>query len=190
MQERIGSWISVFLIGVVGVLSGACTPKPTGFLSDYSNLRREGRNMKYRNPNTLADYKAFIIDPVEMHFLTGSPPFGMDRAEMRRLTDHLRYAVKAAIADAYPVVREPGPGVARVRLAITGLAKDRALGGASMEGEVVDSLTGEQIAAAILAHESTFLTQSQPLTDWARAQAVMDIWAKRMRATLDEIHGE
>jgi hypothetical protein len=59
------------------------------------------------------------------------------------------------------------------------------LGGASMEFEVLDSQTGVQIGAAIESQLGNRLSL-KGMSKWGDAKAVMDDWAKRLRARLDE----
>jgi hypothetical protein len=61
------------------------------------------------------------------------------------------------------------------------------LGGASMEAEVVDSLTGEQIGAVIESQKGKRLSL-KGLSKWGDAKAVMNGWAKRFKERLDEAH--
>jgi hypothetical protein len=62
------------------------------------------------------------------------------------------------------------------------------IGGASMEAEVIDSQTGEQIGAVIQSQKGKRISMSG-LKKWGDAKAVMDDWVKRFRKLLDEAHG-
>ena len=78
-----------------------------------------------------------------------------------KIKNYMHDALVNAIKDRYEVTYRPGPGVARVRVALTDIKKANVLmnihpasklvgsglGGASLEAELVDSQTGEQIAA-------------------------------------------
>ena len=57
----------------------------------------------------------------------------------------------------------------------------------SMEGEVIDSQTGEQIGAVIQTQKGSRLSLAG-VKKWGDAKAVMDEWAKRFRKRLDEAH--
>ena len=61
------------------------------------------------------------------------------------------------------------------------------LGGASMEAELLDSLTGEQVGAVVQNQKGSRLSMSGT-KEWGDAKAVMDEWAKRFRKRLDEVH--
>jgi hypothetical protein len=110
-------------------------------------------------------------------------------------------ALVNAIEDKYEIVYRPGPDVARARLAITDLKKTRiiqnilpigkvagtGLGGATLEAELVDSQTGEQIGAIVESQIGERLSLDGYST-WGDAKGIMDRWAKRFRTRLDEAH--
>jgi len=102
----------------------------------------------------------------------------------------------------YQVVEVPGPGTATIRLGITDVddtigvlnisiytkITGAGLGGAAMEGEVIDSVTGEQIGAAIRwGSGSRFLRAG--FTHTGDAKILIDRWAKGLRERIDKGHG-
>jgi hypothetical protein len=60
-----------------------------------------------------------MVDSVIFFFADKSEYKGIDPQEMKELSDKFNQAVVAAFKDKYPVVAEPGPDVARIRIAIT-----------------------------------------------------------------------
>jgi hypothetical protein len=62
------------------------------------------------------------------------------------------------------------------------------VGGASMEAEVVDSMTGEQIAAIVQSKKGSRIPFTN-LGDWTAAKNVMDAWGERLQKTLESMHG-
>ena len=173
--------------------------KRTGFLSDYSRLERKSDvSYSYVGPS-VGSYSQFIVDPVKAHFHTGSKASKLSNEEMTDLQNYMHMAVLKALGDGYRIVYQPGPGVARIRIALTDVKKSKVvqnvlpaskivgsgLGGASMEIEVLDSQTGVQIGAAIESQLGSRLSL-QGITKWGDAKAVMDDWAKRLRTRLDE----
>ena len=176
------------------------TPKPVGFLSDYSRLTAEGSNLRYVNEERLADYSKFLVDPVKIHFHEGAKGRDTDSATLRRLKTALHAAIVESLSSPYSVVSQPGPGVARLRVAITDIKKDTAalnilpttrvtgvgLGGASMEGELVDSQSGDQIAAVIQSQQGDVLSLDG-YKKWSSAEAVLKAWAKQFRKRLDDV---
>ncbi len=70
---------------------------------------------------SLATYDRLVIDPIEVFVHKESKYAGIAPAEMLAVTAQLRAQLIDALEPHYPVVNKPGPGVARVRLAITGI---------------------------------------------------------------------
>jgi hypothetical protein len=62
------------------------------------------------------------------------------------------------------------------------------LGGATLEVEMVDSETGEQIGALVESQLGKRLSL-EGVSTWGDAKGVMDRWANRLRQRIDEAHG-
>jgi len=104
--------------------------------------------------------------------------------------------------DGYQVVEVPGPGTATIRIGITDVddtigalnvtiytkITGAGLGGAAMEGEILDSVTGEQIGAVIRWGSGSRIFRAG-FTHTGDAKIVIDRWAKNLRQTIDEAHG-
>jgi Protein of unknown function (DUF3313) len=208
------NYISIGLVAIclATVLCGCGPGKParTGFLSDYSRLEAQSDvSYRYTAPgNQLGQYSKFIIDPVEIQFYTGSKAEKagakgkLKEDDLTDLKNYLHDALVKAIEDRYEVVYHPGPGVARLRTAITDLKKSRivqnilpigkvlgtGLGAAALEAELVDSQTEKQIGALVESQSGKRLSLDGYST-WGDAKAVLDRWAKRFRKHLDDAHG-
>ena len=208
---RYATTIFLLMLFTAALVLGGCTgsPKqapPTGFLSDYSRLRSKTEagqaDLRYVNQEQLRQYTQFIIDPVVVHLHDKDQSSALDQEKLNELTTYAHGALVNAIQDGYAVVAQPGPGVARVRLAITDIKKSKpalsvvpqmkllgtGLGGAAMEAEVVDAVTGEQLAAAIDARGGNRLTFDS-LSSLGDAKGAIDAWAGNFRKGLDKIHG-
>jgi hypothetical protein len=208
MKMKSYSLICVVVVTLSVVFYG-CGPEKTervGFLSDYSKLEAQSDVSARYAPagNRLGKYKDFIIDPVVIHFHRDSEAKGkLKEQDLTDLKSYMRTALVKAIEDQYGIVYQPGPNVARVRVAITDLKKSKivqnilpigkvagtGIGGASLEGEMLDSQTGEQLGALVESQLGKRLSLDGYST-WGDAKAVMDEWAKRFRARLDEAHSE
>ena len=102
---------------------------------------------------------------------------------------------------AYKIVESPAPGVARIRVGITSLdASDGAynvliytkitgagLGGVATEAEVVDSITGEQLAAGIHWGSGSRVLRAG-FTRAGDAKILIGRWVKLAREAIDEAH--
>ena len=197
-------------IMVVQCGCGAKKAQTTGFLSDYSMLQAQSDvSARYIAPGTpLKNYSKFIIEPVVIHFHTGSKAIEqrskgkLKEEDLTDLKNYMHDAIVEAIKDRYEVVYRSGPGVARLRAAITDLKKSgvvqnilpigkvagTGLGGASIEVELLDSQTGKQIGALVESQVGKRLSLDGYST-WGDAKGIMDGWAKRFRERIDEAHG-
>jgi hypothetical protein len=192
---------------------GSTGPQQLGFLSDYSKLQKKsGTSFVYIAPGTpLTRYDKFIISPVQMYY-DGCPVNGTDvevisggkikSQDTLTFQVYLREALSTAVKDSgCTVVNRGGPGVARIRVAITGMKKSgfgrnlpvgmvsgAPVGSLSMEAEIVDTATEEQIGA-IVETQSGNRFSFVDYSSWDDAMHVMDDWTKRFKARLDEAHG-
>jgi len=64
------------------------------------------------------------------------------------------------------------------------------LGGAGAEMEVVESVSGQTIAAAIDNQKGSRLSIGAGLTWYGHAEQVMEKWAKDLKKWIDEVHGK
>lgn len=173
--------------------AGCSTPPPvSGFLSDYSNLRNDNGTMRFVSPR-LARYTAFIIDPVVMR-----APLGNNKLTPEQTAQVVAYfeqsLAKALEAHGYPVTTHPGPGVARFRIAVTDITESTwwlkitgmGGGGAAMEGEVVDSVTGIQLGAVIQAGKGGALELNH-FSTIDDLKSTIDRWSAAAVKRLDDL---
>ena len=127
-----------------------------------------------------------------------------DDEELEDLQTHFQNTVREALTkdNGYQVVEAPGPGTARLHIGITDVddtigalnisiytkITGAGLGGAAMEGEIVDSVTGEQIAAVIRWGSGSRILRAG-FTHTGDAKILMDRWADHLRDRIDEAHG-
>jgi hypothetical protein len=173
-----------------------------GFLSDYSRLEVvSDTTLRHIDQNRARGYSKFIVDPVVVHFHGKSKATEIEQEELDKLRQYMYWAIRNRLYGHYVLVNQSGPGIARIRVALTDLKKSNpvlntlpqtklmgtGLGGASMEAELIDSVTGRQIAAIVETQKGKKLSMAG-MTKWGDAQAVMDRWAQRFRERLDEVH--
>jgi hypothetical protein len=96
-----------------------------GFLSNYSHLKPRGGGSdaySYENPKIdKSRYNQLMIDRIKIFLKEDAKYKGIDPAELKALVDYFHEAITKAVSDAYPVVRETGPDVLRLRIAVTDL---------------------------------------------------------------------
>ncbi len=207
-----------------GVKKMPANQEYSGFLKDYSKLAPnpdlEGAVKTFVNTDAqknLHKYIAVIIDPVEVYLASDADDSKIPEKGRAAAANYFRAALVRAVSDAFPVVDQPGPLVLRVRTALIGVdvggkiadadkpadaneAIETAanIGKVGVEFELLDSVTGEQIVAAV---------DKEPLGDGAEiaagnisrhekslaARQAFDEWASRLRAFLNqaqELKGE
>ncbi len=203
---------SLLMLLAIGIMVIQCGCGPgravkTGFLTDYSRLSKESdSSLRHINKRALARYSNFIVDPVKVHFHRGSKAVEhrtkgkLTQRQVSDLTNYLHARIVEAVkGSGNRVVYRPAAGVARIRVAITDIDRSTAasllpqakligagIGGASMEAEIVDSMTGEQIGAVVESKMGTRMPFAN-LGEWDAAKQVMDDWAKRFQKRLDEV---
>ena len=185
------------------VVTGCQTlPPQTGFLSDYSRLEKVGQaEMRFISPD-LRECDAFIVDPLQFQ-IQRDPPV-LTKEQKAEVANYFRTTFERTLTEHdYKVVKDAGSHVGRLRVALTDVKKSTwwlnlwwgtklagaGTGGASMEAEIVDSVTGEQLAAVIKAGKG-----NQFELDYFKAlddiKDVIDRWAKEAGKRLDELHGK
>ena len=169
-----------------------------------------GRSGVYvTEPGVLRDYDAFLVDPVLVYF--GTSAAAVDPDELAQLTRTLHdEVVEELTSGGYSVVESPGPGILRIRAALTDVDPSRPaanigakaagiasgvsgfmvpavdLGGASIEVEMLDSETGVRVAALRDARKGRrFVGTIASAQKWGHAEAAFKEWAKELRDHLD-----
>jgi hypothetical protein len=176
----------------------------SGFLSDYSKLERIDASALRFVDETAGDYSSFIIEPVAIAFRQPPDDQKFTDEELSELTGYYEEELTKALTkgEGYPIVEYAGPGVARIRIGITDVKETigllnisiytqitgLGLGGASFEGEIVDSVTGKQLAAAVRWGTGSRILKAG-ITHMGDAKIAINRWAKDLRAQVDEAHG-
>ncbi len=201
MKKR--NMLIIVTMGIMATVLGcqSTAPVKSGFLSDYSRLEAaSGTSLRYVDTRALGGYSTFIVDPVAGRLYGGSRG-KISGQDLRDLTNYMHAAIVSELSKNYKIAYRPGPGVARIRVAITDLKKSTpalnvlpqtkmsglGLGGASMEAEMVDSQTGRQIGAVVESQLGSRLSMAG-ISSWGDAKAVMDNWAKKLKKRLDDAH--
>ena len=179
------------LIPMAGLLMlAACktTPQMTSrpdFLSTYDHLQKvDATTWRYISPPLLANCNKFIVSPVKVLFneVDGKP---LTEEQRQKTSNFIHQAISWKIAERYPVVTEPGPDVAEIRIALTEGYRTGGKLGLCVQGEVVDH-SNTQVAAVV----RTELSEKY-IADWETrdtAKKMVNEWSERLRAILDQAH--
>lgn len=181
--------ITVVILFSIGAYAGCVGTKSVDvkpleyadFLSDYSKLSPvagEKEMKRYINPNAdFAKYDKILIDRIKVWYKEDAEYKGIDPTELKALVDYFHEAIVKQVEATYTIAEKAGPGVMRLRIAITELVPtkpaysvavavtpyatiaDLAAGGknmhspylgeTAMESELLDSVTSELLAAMV-----------------------------------------
>ena len=167
---------------------------------------------------TLRAYDKIMLDPVCMYATaTNSHLARVSEADRQILVNYFDAALRRDIAPDFTLVDKPGPGVLRMRVAITeargahvlldtfstvypiGLAVSAAralatgvhsaVGTVGIEGEVLDAQTGQRLFAAVDARVGRkFTGKFDKFKKWRTAMDAFDYWADRLHGWLRMKH--
>ncbi len=172
-----------------------------------------------KGEDALRPYRQFIVDPVLIYFHPEGHGFGVEPETLVTLARYFRDAVVESLekGGVYKLVQEPGPGVARVRGAITdvksvkfGITSKAAIiaatsvliapgvgllfpninvGEAAIEFEILDSVSKERLLAGVDRKKGRRFLNLKGSTNWGDVKRAFKGWAKAFRKHLDTLHG-
>ena len=188
----------------------------SGFLKNYAGfIPNEEGVLVERVPGVdFKQYDRILIEPITL-FRTAPETFeGLSEEELKQLADDFHAAFADALKDRYPIASEPGPSVMRLRAGITEARPTRPVantvstllpptliysigqylitgrhifvGETSMELELVDSVSGERLSAAVDRRAGRKLDALRGATRWGYTEKAFHYWAHLLRRGLDE----
>jgi len=216
----------IFLLVVALTLHGCATKTASvdfsGFLGTYTGLRPspdESGAWSYRKPNAnFKIYTKIILDPLVIWPSQHSPYGGVDALTAWKLALAFQDRMSQALAGGYRIVNQPGPGVLRLRTALTEvmlehpklaspgpllpLANDILIqasekisgmnaleGEAAIEAELLDAESQERLAAYVEKRVSSKVLLTQDKDSLGPVLEIFDYWARKLRQRLDEQRG-
>ena len=188
----------------------------SGFLKDYSNLKPnpslDSNALTFAKSDArknLHKYIAVIVEPVQIYLASDADESKLPDKARGVAARYFHKALVDSVSSAFPVTDEPGPLVLRLRSALIGVdtgvdvpeankssvsdgAFDRTvnISKVAVEMELVDSDTGEQIAAMVDreplgAGAEIGSVEFSKREKWAAARRALDGWAHDVRMFLD-----
>lgn len=190
----------------------------SGFLGDYPEFEPAlygGDALVYVAPDAdLKRYQQLIIDPVTIWLESERPDKGIDPEQLQAVADAVRQSFVEKLNGAYPVVSEPGEGVLWLRFAITNVVvtpksasvfarqsdmnadpiqlaagEQISLQKATAEAELVDSVTGDRLAAAIQTTGPQSGDERPESGSWQTLQDIVDSWTEGILRRWDFARG-
>jgi len=186
-------------------------PENAGFLQDYSQLMPNPdypAAAVYIRPGVQwSSYNAVQLDSVGLW--VGEDTKNLSPEDQQMLTDTLYKTLYDELSKYFVMVKQPGPNTLRIRAALTqaqgakvglrvittivpqlrmagalvGLAGDTAttVGSATVEMEVLDSVTNQRLAAAVDARAGTkVLFAKRAYSTWGDVQTACQYWSGRI----------
>ena len=193
--------------------------KAVGFLGDYSELHTGTGNeaqMVYIKPKvSWAHYDKMIIDPITAYAIPGNPLAKLPKDQLNALVNYLYADLREQLGKDYKIVNTAGPGVLRLRVALTeaeggapirsvlssvvpvGLAlsvlktaatgKGIGVGTARVEAELLDAQTHERLIAAVDAQSGNKRDFFGSFSKWDDARDAFDFWSAKLKQRLAEL---
>ncbi|MGH8700095.1 MAG: DUF3313 domain-containing protein [Burkholderiales bacterium] len=212
MRSRIHASLTAAFIATALAACGGTPPKNSGYLGDDYALLKEAKDalgaplMRFISPDfTPAKYNAVMIEPFGF-YPEPRPTEQVTMGALNDIRDYINSSLRAKIGAKVQVVDKPGPGVARLRGAITALnaqtealkayqyipvaflvaaATDAAGGGRPedarifVEAEIQDSVTGARLLVAVREGTGEKLKQATSggkMVTLASVKPVIDKW--------------
>lgn len=194
-------------------------PAMSGFFGSDISLLQPGKEgqaaMVYINPNAQwSKYNKILLEPVEFWDAANS---SVSPSDQHMLTAYFYNALKETLQKHFTLVDQGGPGVLTLQVALTnvtgatpglrsvsvvvpqvriltGIASLATgsyafVGSAEAEMKLIDSATGELLAAAIDKRAGGMALSSAVQWKWGDAQNAMNYWAQKITNRLLEAQG-
>lgn len=222
-MKALAKLLLVVGIGIVFSVSTAFAGDPpfSGFLGSpdvYKQLKpgpEGGAKLRWvKDGLDFSKYNRFMVDSVIFYLADESEYKGIDPQVLKDLADTFNKELVAAFKDKYPIVVDPGPDVARIKIAITNIERSNpgvsavtsiipvgiaisvvkrgATGGWAGSGEtcaelmMIDSESNEPLVMAVDQQQAAFASR---FSSYGSAEDAFKFWSERIVKVLDEARG-
>ena len=214
MKQARTLWVGGCMVGaMLAIAPGVLAQSDSGFLKDYSELtvqkdvKGAERRIWINDKATWSRYERILVDPIVFH----PQPEGTVQVTLGTLFDirnYLNAGIPKAAAASMPLATAAGPGVLRLRAAITAVSVDKSLkpyqiipialiftaakrsaGSESysvklqLEAEILDSASNEVLARVVREAKGVEVTGDEPVT-MKTARPQLDLWLAAFREEL------
>ena len=189
------------LLLVAGAGGCASTDLPTsGILGDYSGFKARDDSLlvdAVAKPAELRHYTKIMLDPVLVYLHPDVKADEVKPADQRTVKMLLKQTLLDELSRYYEVTTSPlakGPDVMEIRVALTNARKPKRtdagvdLGSATIEVEVVDSITGERLVAAVSQKGAMRFSETRE-ERLAEVERIFQEWSVALRVWIDEATG-
>ncbi len=194
----------------------------SGFLQDYTLLKPDD-SMKAVNwlyVNEKVDYSTYnkiMLDDLVFFVSKDADYKGFEANELADLGKAFQQAIVMNLSGVYEFTDTPGPGVMRIRIAVTNLVPSNSvtgtvttivpvglalsvvkkavtgshigMGQVAIEGEIVDSQTNEILGAVLDSKTGKKYKIARGTSKWGHVIDVFNTWGQNIRARLDKYSG-
>jgi RecJ-like exonuclease len=204
-MKKSNHWLSIgaLLAAATFASVGYAAEENSGFLGDYSGLT-EAKDasgdtlLRYVNPKIKhGTYQKVMIDHTQF-YPAPKPSEQVSESTLTEISNYVDQGLHAKLGSKLTIVTEPGPGVIRIRPAITSVAaqtpglkpyqvipiafivtsakgrgKEAAI---QIEVEMVDSLTGERVGASVRKGSGAKLASDKAPLRLSDVKPLLDKW--------------
>jgi hypothetical protein len=194
----------------------------SGFLQDYSLLASDDPmkavNWVYINEKRdISKYNKIMLDDVVFFISKDAEYRGFEAKELADLGKAFHMAIIMNLRGAYEFTDTPGPGVMRIRVAVTNLKPNNSVAGTvttvipvglalsaakkaatgshigmgevAIEGEIIDAQTNEILGAVIDSKAGKKYKVGKSTSKWGHAVDIFNTWGQNIRTRLDKRSG-
>lgn len=164
------------------------TPPP-GFPAERTP---EGPLMWQKSPNILSQYKNYNVPPVIVELRDSGRALPVNNTEIDDLGESLRTKIIRGLGSEHTIFTQPVKGFAVVKVKLLNVWSERALlnvvpgarsvnplsGGATMQADIVDAVSGEVVAKIWDSRAVSPKTYLAGFDKWSGTEATFDDWAR------------
>ncbi|MCF8032119.1 MAG: DUF3313 domain-containing protein [Desulfarculaceae bacterium] len=207
-MKRLPAWLPllaalVLLLGLGAACGTAPKVPPSGFLSDYEALKPDpdvdGLYWWARKGVDWANYRALLIDPVEVRVSKSSFKDALEPGEAKVMAKKLRDVTVRALMGNYPLARHAAPGVLRLKAALVHLKPVQPavnvvssallmvpvdVGEAAVEVQFTDSVSGRIQGELVISNQGSIAQVTKVWTRWAQVDDAFVQWALLLREAM------